>query len=143
MDRFTNHQTQEHTTYTYDSAGHQIEEQPFGANNQPLQAPLYMIYQGNTISAQMQDDSHHHRHTSVELGGVAHSEDGAITRWYLYDYKGDVLNTYNAHGQQTSDHIYSPYGMDYDRLAQTHQVFSGQTQTCRSTPLVEKSQSRV
>ena len=96
--------------YTYDSDGHQIAEQPFDANNQPLQAPLYMMYQGNTITAQMQDDRHHHRHTSVELGGVAHSEDGVITRWYLHDYKGDVLSTYNALGQQTSDHIYSPYG---------------------------------
>ena len=51
MDRFTNHHTHEHTTYTYDSDGHQIAEQPFDANNQPLQAPLYMMYQGNTITA--------------------------------------------------------------------------------------------
>ena len=134
MDRFTNHQTQEHTTYTYDSDGHQIVEQPFSANDQPLQAPLYMMYQGNTISTQMQDDSHHHRHTSVELGGVAHSEDGVITRWYLHDYKGDVLSTYNADGQQTSDHIYSPYGMDYDRLAKTPQAFPVKLKLAGQTP---------
>ena len=134
MDRFTNHHTQEHTTYTYDSDGHQIAEQPFSANDQPLQAPLYMMYQGNTISAQMQDDSHHHRHTSVELGGVAHSEDGVITRWYLHDYKGDVLSTYNANGQQTSDHIYSPYGMDYDRLAKTPQAFPVKLKLAGQTP---------
>ena len=134
MNRFTNHHTQEHTTYTYDSDGHQIAEQPFSANNQPLQAPLYMIYQGNTITAQMQDDSHHHRHTSVELGGVAHSEDGVITRWYLHDYKGDVLSTYNAHGQQTNDHIYSPYGMDYDRLAKTPQAFPVKLKLAGQTP---------
>ena len=123
MDRFTNHQTQEHAQYTYDSEGHQIAEQPFSADGQPLQSPLYMMYNGNTVSAQMQEDSHHHRHISVELGGVAHSEDGVITRWYLHDYKGDVLSTYNALGQQTSDHIYSPYGMDYDRLTKTPQAF--------------------
>ena len=134
MDRFTNHHTQEHTTYTYDSDGHQIAEQPFSANDQPLQAPLYMMYQGNTVSAQMQDDSHHHRHTSVELGGVAHSEDGVITRWYLHDYKGDVLSTYNANGQQTSDHIYSPYGMDYDRLAKTPQAFPVKLKLAGQTP---------
>ena len=134
MNRFTNHHTQEHTTYTYDSDGHQIAEQPFSANDQPLQSPLYMLYQGNTITAQMQDDSHHHRHTSVELGGVAHSEDGVITRWYLHDYKGDVLSTYNAHGQQTSDHIYSPYGMDYDRLAKTPQAFPVKLKLAGQTP---------
>ena len=134
MDRFTNHQTKEHTTYTDDSEGHQIAEQPFSANNQPLQAPLYMIYQGNTITAQMQDDRYHHRHTSVELGGVAHSEDGVITRWYLHDYKGDVLSTYNANGQQTSDHIYSPYGMDYDRLAKTPQAFPVKLKLAGQTP---------
>ena len=134
MDRFTNHHTREHTTYTYDSDGHQIAEQPFSASKQPLQAPLYMIYQGNTITAQMQDDSHHHRHTSVELGGVAHSEDGVITRWYLHDYKGDVLSTYNANGQQTSDHIYSPYGMDYDRLAKTPQAFPVKLKLAGQTP---------
>ena len=134
MDRFTNHQTKEHATYTYDSNGHQIAEQPFSAKNQPLQAPLYMMYQGNTITAQMQDDSHHHRHTSVELGGVAHSEDGVITRWYLHDYKGDVLSTYNALGQQTSDHIYSPYGMDYDRLAKTSQAFPVKLKLAGQTP---------
>ena len=65
---------------------------------------------------------------------MAHSEDGVITRWYLHDYKGDVLSTYNALGQQTSDHIYSPYGMDYDRLAKTSQAFPVKLKLAGQTP---------
>ena len=122
QDRFTNAQTGEVTCYRYDSDGHQVSEQPFNAERQPLQAPLYMEYSGNTIVAQVQEGSDHRQHTSVELGGVAHSEDGQITRWYLHDYKGDVLAVFGASGEAISDNVYSPYGMEYDRLSYSQQA---------------------
>ncbi len=112
QDSFTNHKTGEKTLYRYDSAGHQVVEQPFNARGKALQPPLYMVYQGNNIIEQVQSDVHGTMHNSVELGGVAHSEDGVINRWYLHDYKGDVLVTLNGSGQSVSDHVYSPYGMD-------------------------------
>ncbi len=123
QDSFTSSLTGEKARYTYDSSGHQVEEQPFDAKGNALQSPLYMLYQGNTITAQVQNDSFHHQHISVEFG-VAHSEDGAITRWYTHDYKGDVISTFGAEGRRRNDYVYSPYGMSYDRLANAHQALA-------------------
>ncbi len=121
LDNFSRAKTGEHTLYVYDSFGHQVAEQPFSNKNTPLQAPLYMLYQGNRIVMQVQEDKQHQQHTSVELGNVAHSEDGLINRWYLHDYKGDVLDTFSNTGHWLTDKIYSPYGMQYDRLSQGDQ----------------------
>ena len=115
QDRFTNAATGESTTYTYDSTGHQIAKQPFGAQNRPLQSPLYMLYSGNSIVAKAQRDKDNRVHMSAELAGVAHSEDGVITRWYLHNYKGDVLQSYSNEFELLSNSVYSPYGMQYDR----------------------------
>ncbi len=122
QDEFTNAQTGEHSKYTYDSGGRQIAEQPFNAKNYPLQQPLYMVYQGNNITEQMQKDMHGKFHTSVELADIAHSEDGNIKRWYLHDYKGDVITTLDNLGNRISDHVYSPYGMDDDLLSKSSQI---------------------
>ena len=119
QDSFTNAETGEITTYTYDSTGHQIARQPFSAENRPLQSPLYMLYSGNTMAAKAQRDKNNRLHVSAELSGVAHSEDGVITRWYLQNYKGDVLQSYNAQGQSLGNNTYSPYGMQYDRQNNT------------------------
>ena len=119
QDKFTNAETKEITTYTYDSTGHQIAKQPFSAQNRPLQSPLYMLYSGNTMVAKAQRDQNNRLHVSAELAGVAHSEDGVITRWYLQNYKGDVLQSYNSQGQSLSNNVYSPYGMQYDRQNNT------------------------
>ena len=115
QDRFTNAETKEVTIYTYDSTGDQIAKQPFSAQNRPLQLPLYMLYSGNAIAAKVQRDKNNRLHVSAEIGGMAHSEDGVITRWYLRNYKGDVLQSYNTQGQSLSNSVYSPYGMQYDR----------------------------
>ena len=122
QDEFTNIKTHQHTIYTYNSAGHQIAEQSFSAKNKPLQPVLYMLYQGNNIASQVQGDNHHNTNISTELGGVAHSENGVINRWYLHDYKGDVLDTFNSDGYKTRDNVYSPYGMSYNLLALTSQA---------------------
>ena len=119
QDKFTNAETKEIATYTYDSTGHQIAKQPFSAQNRPLQSPLYMLYSGNTMVAKAQRDQNNRLHVSAELAGVAHSEDGVITRWYLQNYKGDVLQSYNSQGQALNNNIYSPYGMQYDRQNST------------------------
>ena len=119
QDRFTNAETKEVTTYTYDSMGNQIAKQPFSAGNRALQSPLYMLYTGNNMAAKAQRDKNNQLHVSAEIGGIAHSEDGVITRWYLHNYKGDVLQSYNAQGQLLSNSIYSPYGMQYDRQNST------------------------
>ena len=120
QDKFTNAETKEVTIYTYDSTGHQIAKQPFGSRNRPLQSPLYMLYVGNTMAAKVQRDENNQLHVSAETGGIAHSEDGVITRWYLHNYKGDVLQSVNSQGQLLSNSVYSPYGMQYDR--QNHQL---------------------
>ena len=119
QDKFTNAETKEITTYSYDSTGYQIAKQPFSAGNRPLQSPLYMLYSGNTMIAKAQRDKNNRLHVSAELAGVAHSEDGVITRWYLQNYKGDVLQSYNSQGQALSNNVYSPYGMQYDRQNNT------------------------
>ena len=131
QDRFTNAETQELTRYTYDSTGHQIAKQPFSAQNRPLQPPLYMFYSGHTIATKEQRDKNNLLHISAELAGVAHSEDGVITRWYLHNYKGDVLQSYNSQGHLLSNNVYSPYGMQYDR----------QNNTLTGIPKVLKNQS--
>ena len=115
QDRFINAETKEVTIYTYDSTGHQIAKQPFSAQNRPLQSPLYMLYVGNTMVAKAQQDKNNQLHVGAETGGVAYSEDGVITRWYLHGYKGDVLQSVNSQGQLLSNSVYSPYGMQYDR----------------------------
>ena len=119
QDKFTNAETKEVTAYTYDSKGHQIAKQPFSARGRVLQSPLYMFYSGNTMTAKAQRDKNNRLHVSAELAGAAHSEDGMITRWYLQNYKGDVLQSYNAQGQSLSNNVYSPYGMQYDRQNNT------------------------
>ena len=119
QDKFTNAETKEITTYSYDSTGYQIAKQPFSAGNRPLQSPLYMLYSGNTMIAKAQRDKNNRLHVSAELAGVAHSEDGVITRWYLQNHKGDVLQSYNSQGQSLSNNVYSPYGMQYDRQNNT------------------------
>ena len=120
QDKFTNAETKEVTIYTYDSTGHQIAKQPFSSRSRPLQSPLYMLYVGNTMAAKVQRDKNNQLHVSAETGGIAHSEDGVITRWYLQNYKGDVLQSVNSQGQLLSNSVYSPYGMQYDR--QNHQL---------------------
>ena len=115
QDRFTNAATGESTTYTYDSVGHQIAKQPFSAQNRPLQSPLYMLYSSNSIVAKAQRDKDHRLHLSAELAGLAHSEDGVITRWYLHNYKGDVLQSYSNESGLLGNNVYSPYGMQYNR----------------------------
>ena len=115
QDRFTNAETGEITAYIYDSTGHQIAKQPLSAENRPLQSPLYMLYSGHAMTAKAQRDKNNRLHVSSEIGGMAHSEDGVITRWYLQNYKGDVLQSYNTRGKSLSNSVYSPYGMQYDR----------------------------
>ena len=115
QDRFTNAESGEVTAYIYDSEGHQIARQPFGAENRPLQSPLYMFYSGHAMTTKAQRDKNNRLHVSSEIGGMAHSEDGVITRWYLQNYKGDVLQSYNRQGKSLSNSVYSPYGMQYDR----------------------------
>ena len=68
---FTNVQTGERTTYVYDSLGHQVAEKSLDSSGNAIQQPLYMLYSGDSITAQVQDDAQHHTHISVELGGVA------------------------------------------------------------------------
>ena len=123
QDRFINVHTHEVTHYTYDSDGHMVAAQPFDSANHLLQAPLYMLYKGDAVVAEIQE-SNHQQHINVELGGVAHSENGQITRWYLRDYKGDLLTAFNAEGVKTAENLYSPYGMKYNRISTKTQVFS-------------------
>ena len=118
QDRFINTETGETTTYTYDSTGHQIAKQPFDAGNRPLQSPFYMLYSDHTIVAKAQRDQGNRMHVSAELAGVAHSEDGVITRWYLHNYKGDALQSYSHQSRLLNNNVYSPYGMQYDRQNQ-------------------------
>ena len=120
QDRFTHAVTGESTTYTYDSAGHQIARQAFDKDRKALQTPLYLLYSGSSIVAKAQRNKDNLLHLSAELAGVAHSEDGVITRWYLRSYKGDVLQSYNNQSKLLSNSVYSPYGMQYDR--QSHQL---------------------
>ena len=116
QNHFVNAATGEITEYTYDSQGHhQVAEQSFTRDHRALQAPLYMLYKGNAIAAQVQRGKDNKLHISSEAGGIAHSEDGVITRWYLHNYKGDVLACFDNHGVRKSSNIYSPYGMKYDR----------------------------
>ena len=115
QDKFTNVATGESTAYTYDSTGRQIAKQPFCAGGSALQSPLYLLYRGNNIVAKAQRNKDNRLHLSAELSGVAHSEDGVITRWYLHNYKGDVLQSYSNKLQLLSSNVYSPYGMQYDR----------------------------
>ena len=115
QDRFTNAKTKEVTTYTYDGMGNQIAKQPFSAGNRPLQSPLYMLYASNNMAAKAQRDKNNQLHVSAEIGGIAHSEDGVITRWYLHNYKGDVLQSVSSQGELLGNSVYSPYGMQYDR----------------------------
>ncbi len=121
LDRFTLAKTGAYTRYNYDSNGYQIAEQSFTAQNTPRQKPLYMLYQNKRIVAQIQNDDQHKRHVSVELGDIAHSEDGVINRWYLHNYKGDVLDTFSNTGKWLKDNTYSPYGMLYDRFSRENQ----------------------
>ena len=122
QNHFINAATFESTEYTYDSQGHQVAEQPFARDHTPLQAPLYMLYTGNTITAQMQRGKNKKLHISSETGGIAHSEDGVITRWYLHSYKGDVLACFDNNGIRQSSNVYSPYGMRYNRLNTDKQI---------------------
>ena len=115
QDKFINAQTGEVTIYTYDSKGHQVAKQPFNSSNQPLQSPLYMLYRGNTVVAKAQRNKNNQLHISAELNRTAHSEDGVITHWYLRNYKGDVLQSYNSENKLSGSNVYSPYGMKYDR----------------------------
>ena len=123
QDRFTNAETGEVTTYRYDSEGHQAVEQFADATGKALQQPLYMLYRDNTVTGRSQLGRDNQLHTSAEVEGIAHSEDGMITRWYLHDYKNDVLQSYNlgdnAGVQLLSNNVYSPYGMRYDRQNNT------------------------
>ena len=119
QDKFINAETKEVTAYTYDSTGHQITKQPFSARGRALQSPLYMLYKGDAVTAKAQRDQNNRLHVSAELAGVAHSEDGIVTRWYLQNYKADVLQSYNSQGQLLSNNVYSPYGMQYDRQNNT------------------------
>ena len=116
QNHFINAATGESTEYTYDSQGHQVAEQSFARDHTTLQAPLYMLYKGNAIAAQMQRGKDNKLHISSEAGGVARSEDGVITQWYLHSYKGDVLARFDNKGIRQSSNVYSPYGMKYDRL---------------------------
>ncbi len=134
QDKFTNTKTGGYATYTYDANGHQIAEQPFDAKGKPLQQPLYMTYQGDTITGQTQKDAGGITHTTAELAGIAHSEDGDITQWYLHDYKGDLISTFNSAGKRTSDHVYSPYGMDNNLLSNSDQRLQGKLTLSSQTP---------
>ena len=124
QDSFVNAGTHEVTRYTYNSDGHQVAEQPFTAQNKALQAPLYMLYNGNGISAQVQEDANHKTHMSTEIGQIARSEDGVITDWYVHDYRGNVINRFSPQGTRLSDNVYSPYGMQYDLMNKTPQGLS-------------------
>ncbi len=134
QDGFTNVRTGQHTHYSYDSAGHQVVEISFDAKGKELYNPLYMIYQGNTITEQVQSNIQGKTHVSVELAGVAHAEDGIINCWYLHDYKGDVISTLNGSGQQTSVHVYSPYGMDDNLLNNSINTFVSKLKATSQTP---------
>ncbi len=123
QDEFTNVNTGEHSFYYYDSTGNQIAEQLTDATGKALQQPLYMIYQGDSVSEQVQDDASGKTHRSHEFSGIAHSEDGVLNTWYVNDYKDDTITTYNSSGQKVSDHVYSPYGMDDDLLNTDNQAF--------------------
>ena len=114
MNRFTNSETGDTTAYAYDSEGHQMVKQFFDINSKPLQSPLYMFYRGSSVVSEAQEGKDNQLHISSELGRVAHSEDGIITHWYLRNYKGDVLQTYNVKNEIQNSNIYSPYGMQYN-----------------------------
>ncbi len=131
-DGFTHKQTGEHTVWFYDSAGHQVSEQMFNSKGAAIQAPLYMVYQGNMIAEQVQNDAQGKTHTSAELATIAHVEDGKITRWYLHDYKGDVIASLDATGQKVSDHVYSPYGMNDDLLKNNKQALAQSVQAIQA-----------
>ncbi len=120
LNSFTNQHTGEQTSYIYDSTGHQVAESSVNAQGKMIQQPLYMVYQGDNIEEQVQKDSTGKIHTSVSLAGIAYSEDGKISNWYMHDYKGDVISIFNNSGQRTSDCVYSPYGMS-DNLLSDHQ----------------------
>ena len=119
QDRFTNAETGEVTTYRYDSDGHQAVEQFADATGKALQQPLYMLYRDNAVAGRSQLGRDNQLHTSAEVEGIAHSEDGVITRWYLHDYKNDVLQSYNTEAKLLNNNLYSPYGMQYDRQNNT------------------------
>ena len=114
MNRFTNSETGDTTVYAYDSEGHQMVKQIFDINNKPLQSPLYIFYRGDSMVSEAQKGKDNQLHISSELSRVAHSEDGIITHWYLRNYKGDVLQTYNIKNELQNSNIYSPYGMQYN-----------------------------
>ena len=112
-DIFTNKKTHNVTHYFYNSDGEQIAEQPFSAKNVPLQAPLYLLYDGHGLVGEKQRVKGVD-HTLSMLEGVAHSKDGVITGWYLHDYRNDVIKLYDNNGKELSSKVYSPYGMTYD-----------------------------
>ena len=114
QDKFINASTHNYVFYFYDSDGHQIAEQSFDKQNKPIQNTLYMFYSGNNITRQTQKDENGKQHTSEELSGVVHLEDGVIKNWYLHNYKGDVIATLNDKGKILTDNVYSPYGMQYN-----------------------------
>ncbi len=133
QDKFTNSHTGETTSYWYDDSGHQVAEQPFDSKGQALQQPLYMLYQGDSVVAQVQNDAQGKTHISQELG-LAHSEDGNINRWYLHDYKGDVISAFNGSGQKISDHVYSPYGMDDNLLDNAQNALPAKLKLASQSP---------
>ena len=140
QDSFTNIDTGEVTHYTYDSSGHQIAEQSFDKTGKALQRPLYMFYNGNTIIAQMQKDNDGRLHVSSEFSGIMHSEDGVITRWYLSNYKGDIISTFNHQGKRMTDTVYSPYGLQYDRLSPAVQSLPAKLSQAEQSPLWQQHQ---
>ena len=140
QDAFTNVETGEVTHYTYDSSGHQIAEQSFDSMGKALQRPLYMFYNGNTIIAQMQKDDNGRLHVSSEFAGVMHSEDGVITRWYLNDYKGDIISTFDNQGRRVTDTLYSSYGLQYDRLSHAMQSLPAKLSQAGQLPLWQQHQ---
>ncbi len=133
QDKFTNSHTGETTSYWYDDSAHQVAEQPFDSKGQALQQPLYMLYQGDSVVAQVQNDAQGKTHISQELG-LAHSEDGNINRWYLHDYKGDVISAFNGSGQKISDHVYSPYGMDDNLLDNAQNALPAKLKLASQSP---------
>ena len=116
QDEFTNVQTGEKTNYWYDADGHQVIEQPFNAKGVKLQPPHYRLYSGSDVVAHMQKDSKGDMRQVEMLQGLAKVVNGKINNWFLHDYKGDVLLMLNNKGIIQAENLYSPYGMQVNRL---------------------------
>ena len=107
---FENIKTHQTTHYIYDGNGHQVATWASDDLTKKEEPILFLLYKNNSVFAQIISFQGKITHYSVELG-VAHIDDGAITKWYLHNYKGDVIKEINNKSYVIKDNVYSPYGM--------------------------------